>query len=516
MGRGAVCDAHRERGDTRPRVRRPRTCGGRSGQVLVLFAAVVLVLGAMCVLTIDVGRLFVCKAELQNAVDAAALGGASQLVGPISATVRANATSEAKRLAAANAIAGASLTLADSDIVFGHYDLDAHQFTPESAGGSVDSVKITGRRTVGSPDGPVSLFFGPIFHWNSAELDNIVSVGTKPRRYVMFVLDRSGSMCFDTSGMSTHSSPLSDGHGNYYMTSSPSGWYALPQQVYYSGWRTAYFYAVDDATGQVRTDFLPPAIASTLVSGQYWRFSTGDSSGNNPSWLKVPAGVTVYSRYSTSNWSASDYYGTPSSCDYATSSGPVEPIQSVMDAACSFVALLRDGDDNAGLVTYASGATTNSILTSDFSSLQDRLQTFSPCGGTAEPDGMDAGLDELIDSGRANAYGRRIMILLTDGQANMMNGYSYSTYTQTYNFLGTPVTTQIPSAVAGAMAAQVNRAIAGHVRIYCVTFGTGADTVLHRIIAEKTDGAFYHTEDTTALTDIFMDIFRRLPAIITQ
>ncbi len=108
------------------------------------------------------------------------------------------------------------------------------------------------------------------------------------------------------------------------------------------------------------------------------------------------------------------------------------------------------------------------------------------------------------------------MILLTDGQANMANGYSYSTYTQTYNFLGTPVTTQIPSAVASAMAAQTNRAIAGHVRIYCVTFGTGADTVLHQIIAEKTDGAFYHTDDTTTLTDIFMDIFRRLPAIITQ
>jgi Mg-chelatase subunit ChlD len=168
------------------------------------------------------------------------------------------------------------------------------------------------------------------------------------------------------------------------------------------------------------------------------------------------------------------------------------------------------------LVTYASGATTNSILTSDFSSLEDRLQTFSPCGATAEPDGMQAALNEIISSGRANAYGQRIMILLTDGQANMTSGHSYTNSTATYSFLGTTVTTQIPSAVASAMATQTTRAVAGHVRIYCVTFGTSADTAVHQVIASKTGGAFYHTEDQTVLADIFTDIFNRLPAIITQ
>jgi hypothetical protein len=322
-------------------------------------------------------------------------------------------------------------------------------------------------------------------------------------------------MCFDTTGITTHSTPNHNTTG-YYMSSSASGWYALPQQMYSGSWVTAYFYALDNTTGLVRTDFLPAAMASTLVSGQYWKFSTGDSSGNVPSWFKIPSGVTVYSRYSTSQWSTSDYYSTPSATGYATSGGPAQPIQSVMDAACAFVNLLRPADDMAGLVTYASGATTDSILTSNFSALEARLQTFSPCGATAEPDGMKAALDEIINSHRADAYGQRIMVLLTDGQANMTNGSNYTNSTQTYSFLGTSVTTQIPSQVGSAMATQTTRAINGNTRIYCVTFGTTSDTTVHQVIANKTGGAFYHSTDQTTLTDIFIDIFRRLPPVLTQ
>ncbi len=207
----------------------------RRGQVLVLFAVLVLVLGAMCVLAVDVGRLFVCKAQLQNAVDAASLAGASQLVGTITPEVRAEAISEAKRLAAANSVAQHPLTLADSDIDFGHYDIDTHTFIPEETSGLVDSIRISGRRTTDSPDGPVSLFFGPIFGWNTANLRNVVSVGTKPRRYVMFVLDRSGSMCFDTQGVHLKSSYADPSDPT--LDKSPSGWYWLPNYCYErTGW----------------------------------------------------------------------------------------------------------------------------------------------------------------------------------------------------------------------------------------------------------------------------------------
>ena len=203
----------------------------RGGQVLVLFAAALLVLAAMCVLAIDVGRLIVCEAELQDAVDAAALAGASQIVTGTTQTEKTAATTQATNFAAANLVDGTPLHLATGDVLFGHYDGTTAAFTPEPTATVVDSIKVTGRRTATSTDGPINLFFGPIFGWNRQPFDNIVGVATKPKRYVMFVLDRSGSMCFDTTGITTHSAPNHNTTG-YYMSSSASGWYALPQQMY--------------------------------------------------------------------------------------------------------------------------------------------------------------------------------------------------------------------------------------------------------------------------------------------
>jgi hypothetical protein len=60
------------------------------------------------------------------------------------------------------------------------------------------------------------------------------------------------------------------------------------------------------------------------------------------------------------------------------------------------------------------------------------------------------------------------------------------------------------------------RAASRRVRIYCVTFGKDSDTAVHQVIASKTGGAFYHATDQTALEDIFVDTFRRLPPVLTQ
>ncbi len=186
----------------------------------MLFAGLVIVLVAMCVLTIDVGRLFVCKAELQNAVDAAALGGASQLVGPVTPTVRAMRHQRGQAPGRSESAWPAdSLTLADSDIAFGHYDPDTHSFTPETAGGTVDSVKVTGRRTIGSPDGPVRPVLRPHLplELGGPGQHRLRRHQAAPLRHV-----RAGPLRLDVlrhPGMTTHSSPNSDGHGDYYMSS---------------------------------------------------------------------------------------------------------------------------------------------------------------------------------------------------------------------------------------------------------------------------------------------------------
>lgn len=485
----------------------------RRGQTIVTFILAVIVLVGVCVFTIDIGKISTSRAQLQNAVDAAALGGASQLSGYMSAGERTAAVQEAEALAVANTVSGTPLHLAPQDVQFGHFDRHTGTFIGESSARTVDSIRVRGRRSTGAPDGPIDLLFGPLFGWNQFDIRTVQAVGTKPRRYVMFVLDRSGSMCFDTRGVDEKYWPVwNSGQGTYRMAKSSSGWYALPQYVNHGGnWRTAYFYALDDNTGQVRTDFLPDPIAQTLVSDKYWKFRTPEGN-NRPSWFKAPGDVTIYSAYNTSTWYAYDYYNTPSQCDYATSSHPVQPLQSTMDAACTFVDLLNAEDDRAGLATFGSGASLDQTLTSNWAQLKHTLQTFYPCGSTAEPAGMREANDEMINSGRADGYGQRVMILLTDGNANIPSGGD-----DDFTFLGHSINNcGIRENAARELEAQTIRARNNGIRIYTVTFGTDVDTQLHPLIAEETSGAHYWAADHEDLTAIFIDIFRRLPPILTM
>jgi hypothetical protein len=496
------------------------------GQVLVVFGAAVVVLAGMCAMTTDVGLTFVCRAQLQNAVDAAALAGASQLKGIVSAQEKDRARAEAKALALANSVGGMPLTLADEDIEFGHCNPQTMIFVPEPSATVVDSIRVRGRRSADSPDGPIGLFFAKIFGRGQVELRDVDATGTKPRRYVMFVLDRSGSMCFDTPGVQLEPTLApQDGVGPYFRASA-SGWYWFPdaaRRVSDSTWysQTAWFYARDDATGNIRTDFLPDHVRTRLDSGQYFNFRSPDYPTQVMSgWIKVPAGVTIYGRWASpwDYWLASTYYHViSSSCGYARSTGPVQPLQDTMDAACAFVDLLSEADDMAGLVTYASKSVTDQVLTRDFDALKVKLQSFAPCGATAEPDAMTAANAELIDSGRAEGFGHRIQILLTDGCANMLREASYdNSSTRTYQFLGRTVTTTIHPTVAAAMEQEARRARDAGIKIYCVTFGSATDAEVHRQISIATNGAYYYAAEHSDLADVFVDIFRRLPAVLTQ
>lgn len=484
----------------------------RGGQTMVMFLLTIILLVGICVFTIDVGKIVMARAQLQNAVDAAALAGASQLSGYISDDERQDATVEATALAEANEVTGTPLHLGTDDIEFGHFDRDTGTFLTEDQVEQLDSIRIRGRRSTDSPDGPINLLFGPVFGWNVFNIRSVQAVGTKPRRYVMFVLDRSGSMCFDTQGVTEKYSPVWDSEQDTYrMEKSPSGWYALPQYMYYSGsWHTAYFYAVDDNTGEVRTDFLPDPIATTLINGKHWRFRTPEGN-DRPAWFKAPSDVTIYSSYATSNWYTYDYYNTPEQCDYATSSQPVQPLQSTMDAACAFVDLLNAEDDRAGLATFGSGGSLDQTLTDDWTTLKQTLQAFYPCGSTAEPAAMQKANDEMIDSGRADGYGTRIMILLTDGNANVPSGGD-----DDFEFLGHQIwNSSIRENAAREMEEETIRARNNGVIIYTVTFGDDVDSKIHPLIATETGGAHYWAANHEDLTAIFIDIFRRLPPILT-
>ena len=492
----------------------------RAGQVLVIFAASLILLVLICAITVDVGRIVLSHAELQDAVDAAALAGASQLDGFVGQAEKNAATAEALALAECNRVAGDGLTLGEGDITFGRYLPGmSPSFKPESAMGPgeiVDSIQVRGRRQPGAPDGPVGLFFASIFGLH-ASAQAVRAVATQPRRYVMFVMDRSGSMCFDTTGVTHRYSPNSNGS----MIKSPNGWYWMSRQIYRDGaWRTAYFYARNDATGAIETSFLPAHIRAQLVSGTYFRYICRDEPSTVQSgWLYCPTNLTIYSRYGSGypNWSA-DAYGPVSSCDYAVATQPVQPMQSSKDASCAFIDLLNANRDRAGLVTYAWEATLEHSLTDDWDALKNTITAYDPRGATATPEGMESANDEFILSGHALGYGQRVMLLLTDGMANTIDHVYYNNPSSkvTVDFFGQDVNCYIYQQVATRIEQQTERAMENGIRVYTVSFGDGADQDIMPLIASKANGAYYYAADHENLTDIFVDIFYKLPPILTQ
>ncbi|MCD6416193.1 MAG: hypothetical protein J7M08_05805 [Planctomycetes bacterium] len=126
----------------------------RRGQMIVLFAGLVVVLLGMCALAVDVGMLHATQAQLQNAADAAALAAGLEYVqerndGSSESEARAAATSEALALGEANADA------ARFEVEYGTFENGEFQAGPEAA----TAVKVTALRDGDAPGGEVQTLF---------------------------------------------------------------------------------------------------------------------------------------------------------------------------------------------------------------------------------------------------------------------------------------------------------------------------------------------------------------------
>ena len=576
--------------------------GGRRGQIAILAVVVVIAMCGFCAFAIDVMIIFLAQTQLQNAVDAASLAAATELVGFIDDDVKASSSSLATNFAAFNKVLNSSLHLDSNDIKFGYFSGTTKQFVPEEDFGEddiVDSIWIRGRRTEGSIDGPISLFFGPIFGIDRAQC-SCYAVATQPRRYVMFVMDRSGSMCYDTQGVvrkyttrytgsmyvenQDSSSVYAYGPDNDSRleafrnnvpgdVSSYAGWIWLPRYMLvrqtrsmprkYGGteqvtadWRhRAYFFARDKTTGAVRSEFVPPHVITQVKneSGSirlyywYWRnrrwywtnygtiiWSTVDSSvrhfryagKDSPAsvqsgWMRIPADVNLYGGFSTESdalrghyfW-ADSYGPVHGRCGYAVATQPVQPLQDSQDAAVEFINLLDHRKDRAGLATYGRYGSLELGLTDDWPTLIDAVQAYDPREATATGEGMEKGNDVLIDA--TPGYAQKIAICLTDGMANTVNGTYYDNYWNTVTFNGKQISCYIKQVVASQMETQAVRAANNGIRIYTVSFGENSDTYLAPEIADMTNAAFYYAAESEDLIEVFRDIFRRLPPLITQ
>ncbi|MCH8806227.1 MAG: hypothetical protein IH986_09085 [Planctomycetes bacterium] len=141
----------------------------RRGATVALVAVSLVVILGFTALTIDLGRLYLVRTELQAAADSAALAGASAFANDVALANDSGAQlltllrARAQQFSSLNKTLGAVTLLESADIVIGTHDFDNPGAPLDTSGTEAfNAAEITVRRTEGSSNGPVGFFFASI------------------------------------------------------------------------------------------------------------------------------------------------------------------------------------------------------------------------------------------------------------------------------------------------------------------------------------------------------------------
>lgn len=157
--------------------RRPSATSRRRGNIIVLSCALMLIMVAFIAFAVDVGYLYVMRAQLQRTADASAMAAAWELIdaaGPLGATsseqLASSARSKAELYAALNPILSHVPELANDDVVVGYMDDPSDPTavlgtTP--AGKKPNAVRVRVQRN-SQQNGRAPLFFARLLGSESA------------------------------------------------------------------------------------------------------------------------------------------------------------------------------------------------------------------------------------------------------------------------------------------------------------------------------------------------------------
>jgi Ca-activated chloride channel family protein len=163
----------------------------RRGAMMVVIAIMLIGFMIAVAFSVDIAQMHLTRTELRAATDAASKAAAQEL----SRSMDTNAAiARGQAIAAQNTVNGDPLLLATTDFDFGRSEEQTSGKFQFTAGGSPrNTVAVQGRRTVGSPSGPIPLFFGNIFGVQFFEPTSTANA-TYIERDIVLVVDRSGSM----------------------------------------------------------------------------------------------------------------------------------------------------------------------------------------------------------------------------------------------------------------------------------------------------------------------------------
>ncbi len=163
--------------------RRRRSRNNRRGAIVVLLALLLTLLFAFAAFTVDIGHMAVAVAELQNASDAAAISGAVHL-----RDGSAQARSYAVSVAAQNSAANESVTINQSCVELGSWDLDSATFTVLAGANesTANAVRVTSSRSTAGGN-PLRLFFAPVLGRATTDITATSTAYAKPSQCGHFI-----------------------------------------------------------------------------------------------------------------------------------------------------------------------------------------------------------------------------------------------------------------------------------------------------------------------------------------
>lgn len=157
---------------------------------------------------------------------------------------------------------------------------------------------------------------------------------------------------------------------------------------------------------------------------------------------------------------------------------PVQPMEAVKEATKYMIDLLINAlsFDQISLELYSSAGTHAVDLTHNFAEVTAVLDDIVPSGTTNMGQGMERGIDELTST-RARGEARKILLVITDGQANVdRTGRSSVTGGKQY------------------AVEEAERAAALGIQIISISVGQDSDQELMAQIAEIGKGVHFHAE----------------------
>ena len=439
-----------------PPRRRRRTFDAENGQALVLMAAGLVMFLGLVAFSIDVGRYVWARTQMQSAVDAAALAAAQSLPSTTLAAQYANT-----------------------------YWADNSGFI-QSQGQNVvfDFEVLPGAKVIRvEAEADIPTWFARIFgidSWHVTADGEAESVSVD----AMLVLDRSGSMCWDSHG--------------------PNGYYVSQVRLSNSINSSQTSFQVTKNSGSV-------LLSDYVYVGQVFRLESSNSS----EWLEITGLTepnTVYANRNVPRPSNGNQYDADShnagrrirgSNCLEAGVGPYYPWAYVKDGGHTFVNQMDSAWDQVGYVHFASRASQEYPLTGSFTNLHAAITASEdPTEGvygqsTNIAHGFYLGNQELVDNGRNNALW--VVVLLSDGVANRYCSPTTFTPTCTNNYSSS-------STAYSRTIEQANYATSHYITVYTISYGNNADEDLMQEVADITGGIFYKAPTEAELQAAFISI----------